>query len=243
MTGNPIADQRNAEAALAARQAEVMQAERNTPGLLYGPGSRDYIDPRLSETEQRARQMEIAEQRIEDMRQARDATIAQTQARDAALAYNGLPTDEARNRAMEPYAERRTTLNQRNANMAIASEQEAARDAAKAAGVARTDAMARAQMEDSRLRDINAEDNAAADARDARAYDRVVKAAELNAKSRERDYGTEKLLDARARLAQSLSNAMKTPEEIQEILDQVFPMPTNPADVIAKAQGAPATRK
>ena len=130
MTGNPIADQRNAEAALAARQAEVMQAERNTPGLLYGPGSRDYIDPRLSETEQRARQMEIAEQRIEDMRQARDATIAQTQARDAALAYNGLPTDEARNRAMEPYAERRTTINQRNANMAMAQEQEASRMAA-----------------------------------------------------------------------------------------------------------------
>jgi hypothetical protein len=129
-TGNPLTDQRNAEAALARRQMEVMQAERNTPGLLYGPGSRDFIDPRLSESEQRTRQSEIAAQRIEDMRQARDATIAQTQARDAALAYKGLPTDEARNRAMEPYEERRATINQRNANMAMAGEQETARLAA-----------------------------------------------------------------------------------------------------------------
>lgn len=129
-TGDPLTDKRNAEAALARRQMEVMQAERNTPGLLYGPGSRDFIDPRLSEPEQRARQSEIAAQRIEDMRQARDATIAQTQARDAALAYSGLPTDEARNLAMVPYEERRATINQRNANMAMAGEQETNRMAA-----------------------------------------------------------------------------------------------------------------
>lgn len=45
----------------------------------------------------------------------------------AALAYKGLPTDEARNLAMVPYEERRATINQRNANMAMAQDQETER--------------------------------------------------------------------------------------------------------------------
>lgn len=61
------------------------------------------------------------------MRDSRDNAIAQAQTRDAALAYKGLPTDEARNRAMEPYAERRATINQRNANMEMAQAQETSR--------------------------------------------------------------------------------------------------------------------
>ena len=130
MTGNPLVDQRNAEADLARRQAEIVEIERNTPGLLHAPGTRDYIDPRLPESEQRALSVANAEQRRQDMRDARDNTIAQMQARDAARAYSGLPTDAARNRAMEPYEERRATINQRNANMAVAGEQETNRMAA-----------------------------------------------------------------------------------------------------------------
>lgn len=130
MTGNPLEDQRTAEAALARRQAEIVEIERNTPGLLQRPGSRDYIDPRLPEERQRELAVANAEQRRQDMRDARDNTIAQTQARDAALAAKGLPTDEARNLAMVPYEERRATINQRNANMAMAGEQETARLAA-----------------------------------------------------------------------------------------------------------------
>lgn len=122
--------QQQAEQQLARKQMEVMGAERADKGLLQGPGTRDYIDPRLSVEQQRARQNEITAQRQQDMRDARDSTIAQAQARDAARAYNGLPTDEARNRAMEPYAERRATINARN-NMA---EQIAAQAALTAAG-------------------------------------------------------------------------------------------------------------
>ena len=127
MTGNPLEDQRTAEAALARRQAEIVEIERNTPGLLQRPGSRDYIDPRLPEERQRELAVANAEQRRQDMRDARDNTIAQTQARDAALAAKGLPTDEARNLAMVPYEERRATINQRNANMAMAQTQETER--------------------------------------------------------------------------------------------------------------------
>ena len=144
MTGNPLVDQKNMEAALQRKQMEVMAAERADKSLMQAPGSRDYISPMLTEEQQRARQVEIAAQRKQDMRDARDNTIAQMEARDAALAYSGVPSDATRNQSMAPYAARRTDINSRNAMMTRAQEQEktgatvADNEATRAAEMAKT---------------------------------------------------------------------------------------------------------
>lgn len=124
MTGNPLVDQKNMEAALQRKQMEVMAAERADKSLMQAPGSRDYISPTLTEEQQRARQVEISAQRRQDMRDARDNTVAQMEARDAALAYRSVPSDATRNQSMAPYAARRTDINSRDAMLTRAQEQE-----------------------------------------------------------------------------------------------------------------------
>lgn len=182
------------------KQMEVMAAERANKKLLHGPGTRDYIDPRLSVEQQRARQNEITAQRQQDMRDARDSTIAQTQARDAARAYNGLPTDEARNRAMEPYAERRATINARN-NMA---EQIATQAALTAAG----------QTSDKDRQAQVAATNQA-DATTRRAQDIEAESSRVVAESQAR----EKALDRQATLqaAQIKADGVKDPVMLKQI--------------------------
>ena len=196
MTGNPLVDQRTAEDALARRQAEIVEIERNTPGLLQRPGSRDYIDPRLPEERQRELAVANAEQRKQDMRDARDNTIAQMQARDAALAYKGLPTDEARNLAMVPYEERRATINQRNANMAMAQTQETERA---------TTADKVAEREAKEVQDVRK------DATDRYVADKNAELAESNAKVS----AESKRLDREATLKAALLKMENTKDPIQ----------------------------
>lgn len=162
MSGNPIVDQRNMESALARRQGEIIQAERSTPGLLYAPGSRDYISPALSEADQRAAQITNDAQRRQDMNDARDNTIAQMNARDAGLAYAGVPTDATRNQSMAPYAARRTDINTRDAMLTRAQEQEKTGAALADNEATRVADMAKAQATDATTRrgqDVDQETN------------------------------------------------------------------------------------
>lgn len=139
-----------AQDALARRQMEVMQAERGSKNLLYGPSSRDYISPTLSDGEQRARQNEIAEQRIKDVEGVASQQIANQAARMVTDQATGLTSD--RNLSMMPYAQRRAVINDRN-NLLKLNADDKKRKSDEAVAAANRDAeMARAQMSDSTTR-------------------------------------------------------------------------------------------
>lgn len=142
--------QAKAEAALARKQMEVLSAERGSKGLLYGPGSRDYISPMLSEGEQRARQNEIAEQRKKDVEDVAAQQIASQTTRMMNDQAMGLTSD--RNLAMMPYAQRRAVINDRNNLTRLNADMQTKRmeEEGKAAG--RKDAMAVSGMEDATKR-------------------------------------------------------------------------------------------
>ena len=142
--------QAKAEAALARKQMEVLAAERGSKGLLYGPGSRDYISPMLSEGEQRVRQNEIAEQRKKDVEDVAAQQIASQTTRMMNDQATGLTSD--RNLAMMPYEQRRAVINDRRNLVALNADMQTKRmeEEGKAAG--RKDAMAVSGMEDATKR-------------------------------------------------------------------------------------------
>lgn len=139
-----------AEDALQRKQMEVMQAERNNKGLLYGPGSRDYISPTLSPGQQRARQAEIAEQRKKDVEDVAAQQVANATVKMMDDQAKGITSD--RNLAMMPYAQRRAVINDRNALMGLNAADKNRRSEEAVSEADRAAEMERAQMTDATTR-------------------------------------------------------------------------------------------